>query len=100
MNTVKIKRKDSNNGNTGIGKALAIDRFMFRYSWRYSEKYRAVESQRKRLNSCASMLALLYDGAIIHHPADIKRDSVYSVTVSKLANTVFLNGLQEDLRLS
>lgn len=67
--------------------------------WRYSQNSRAMESQRKRLNSCASRLALRYDGAIIRHP-DIKRDSLFfcdGVHLSKLANAVFLNTLQGGL---
>ena len=67
-----------------------------RIQWRYSQNSRAMESQRKRLNSCASRLALRYDGAIIRHP-DIKRDSLFfcdGVHLSKLANAVFLNTLQ------
>lgn len=67
--------------------------------WRYSQNSRAMESQRRRLNSCASRLALRYDGAIIRHP-DIKRDSLFlcdGVHLSKLANAVFLNTLQGGL---
>ena len=71
-----------------------------RMKWRYSDNSRAMETQRKRLNSCASNLALRYGGAVIRHP-DIKLDPIFfcddGVHLSKFANSIFLNTIQGGL---
>lgn len=71
-----------------------------RMKWRYSDNSLAMETQRKRLNSCASSLALRYGGAVIRHP-DIKLDPIFfcddGVHLSKFANSIFLNTIQGGL---
>ena len=68
--------------------------------WRYSNNPHKMETLRKRLNSCASNLALRHGDAFIRYP-DIKLDAMFycddGVHISKFANAIFLNALQGGL---
>nr|XP_022306277.1 uncharacterized protein LOC111112779 isoform X3 [Crassostrea virginica] len=74
-----------------------------RLQWRTSASLKAMEKARKRVNSHIATTVLQSGGAIIRH-TDIKPDPALfaqdGVHLSSLGNSIFLNSLQGDWKLS